>query len=97
MANAVTCADIEPDQVAERPGPGSARSKSITASWLRLPGEQHDDNVLLTAGMEVPAGSQIARMARRVSADPDRTQTAGTMLRANIANAPARPAATARR
>jgi hypothetical protein len=69
-------------------GPDGLPTRTDIFGFFCVPGEQHDDDVLLTAGLDVPAGSPIARMAIRVSADPDRTRTAGTMLRANIAQCP---------
>lgn len=54
------------------------------------PGEDHDDDVLETACLAVPAGSPIAQRAHRVAGDPSGTLTrrAGDLLRGNVAGCP---------
>jgi hypothetical protein len=56
--------------------------------YFRLPGEEHDDDVLLTGDLEVPARSPIAEIAHRVSADSDCMWTAGKLLRSNVIHCP---------
>lgn len=58
--------------------------------YFRLPGDEHENDVLLTAGFEVPVGSPIARMAHQVSADTTGAliHIVGTMLRGNVAHCP---------
>jgi hypothetical protein len=69
-------------------GPDGQPTVTEVFGYFRLPGEEHDDDVLLTAGLEVPAGSPAAAMAHGVSADPGRTRTAGMLLRRNVARCP---------
>lgn len=71
-------------------GPDGHPTITEVFGYFRLPGEVHDDDTLLTAVVEVPAGSPIAEMARQVSADPDGilTRKAGAMLRSNAACCP---------
>src|SRR5215470_16528553 len=58
--------------------------------YFRLPGAAHDNDAVLTAGLLVPVGSPIARLAHRISADPAGALTGKVRdaLRANIARCP---------
>jgi hypothetical protein len=69
-------------------GPDGQPTVTDVFGYFRLPGGEHDDDVLLTGGLEVPAGSPIAQIAHRVSADPDRMRAAGILLRGNVAGCP---------
>jgi hypothetical protein len=69
-------------------GPDGQPTLTEIFGYFRLPGEEHDDDVLLTAGLDVPHGSPMADMARRISADPDRIKTSGDMLRSNVVACP---------
>ena len=61
--------------------------------YFRLPGAAHDNDVVLTAGLLVPVGSPIARLAHHVSASPDGALTGKVrdVLRANVARCPGPP------
>ncbi len=52
--------------------------------FFRQPGEEHDDDALITAALLVPAGSPIARMAREVSEDEMLTRWVEATLRVNV-------------
>jgi len=68
---------------------------TITAIWgyFRQPGEDHEDDLLETGCLEVPARSPIARMARQIAADPDAASDVEAILRASITACPCTPAA----
>jgi hypothetical protein len=58
--------------------------------FFRLPGDEHDDDSLVTASIVVPAGSPIARMAHQVRTGPDGrlTHKLDAVLRSNVARCP---------
>lgn len=56
--------------------------------YFRLPGQEHDEDVLLAGGLEVPVGSPIAQIAHRVAASRRRTRRAAALLRDYVARCP---------
>lgn len=74
-------------------GPGRQPAKTDVWGFFVLPGPEHDADVVLTAGLLVPAGSPIARLAHRAAASPARVARAGAVLRGNVARCPCPPGA----
>lgn len=69
-------------------GPDRQPTKTEVWGLFRLPGEEHDDDAVLTGGLEVPITSPIARLARHVGARPRRVKRAGAILRRNVTCCP---------
>jgi len=54
--------------------------------YFRLPGDEHENDALVTGECEVPTDSPIARMACQVAGSPSRERTVEAKLRRNIAD-----------
>jgi len=65
---------------------GRDMTPANTEVWgfFRQPGEECDDDALVTASLLVPAGSPIAAMAHQVSGDELLTRWVEAALRANV-------------
>lgn len=59
-------------------------AKTEAWGYFRQPGEEHDDDALVTADLLVPAGSPIAQMARLVGCEEMLTERVGAELRRNV-------------
>src|SRR5215472_12309337 len=51
-------------------GPCREPTSTDIFGYFRLPGDEHDDDSVITAGLFVPISSPIARLAHQVGADP---------------------------
>jgi hypothetical protein len=71
-------------------GPDWQPTMTEIFGYFRVPGEGHDDDVVLTAGLEVPIRSPIAMLAHHVTADPVGTlpRKVGDLLRQNVIRCP---------
>ena len=71
-------------------GPDGQPTATEVFGFFRLPGDEHDDDSLVTASIVVPAGSRIARMAHQVSNGPDGrlTHKLDAVLRSNVTRCP---------
>jgi hypothetical protein len=68
-------------------GPDQQPTMTEVFGYFRVPGKQHDDDAVLTAGLDVPITSPIARLAHQVSADPTGAlpRMVGDLLSRNVA------------
>src|SRR5262249_16974603 len=71
-------------------GPDRRPTMTEIFGYFRMPGEGHDGDVVLTAGLEVPIRSPIALLARHVTADPVGAlpRKVGDLLRQNVIRCP---------
>jgi len=71
-------------------GPDGRSASTEIFGFFRLEGEEHDDDALLTACLEVPAGSPAAVLARQVGTgwEGRRIRRVARTLRRNIGQCP---------
>lgn len=74
-------------------GPDRQPTATEIFGYFRVPGREHDDDVVLTADLTVPVASPIARLARKVSDDLTGalSRVVGDVLRGNVARCPCAP------
>jgi len=75
---------------AENSDTGPDGQPQITEIWgfFREPGQDHEDDILETGYLALPAGSPIAIQARRIALLPGLSRTVEGTLRANITACP---------
>jgi len=73
-----------------RTGPDGRPASTEIFGFFRLAGAEHDDDALLTACLEVPAGSPVAVLARQVGTGwkGRRIRRVARTLRRNIGHCP---------
>ncbi len=76
-------------------GPDGQPARTEIFGFFRREGEEHDDDALMTACLEVPAGSPVAVLARQVGTGwkGRRIRRVARTLRRNIEQCPCSPGA----